>query len=598
MRTKIYLLLLTLTVSLCSVWAQRPATWSDVTTANSTNILANPAAADPGGADNPYEIGSASDLKKMADIVNATNGYTRNTLIGINFKLINDIDLNNDPWTPIGSYNSAGDGLGLSFRGNFNGDGHSIYNLRITDYILGDFFHYAGLFGLASYSTIKNLAVYGDAYITSNTTNLRVGLLAGTVEGGIIENCYAMGSINCTSGSYSGQFVGLLVGYIPEKGMTRSTIRNSYAVGTVTFDGTNSTAYIGGLVGHNRSSTVEYSYADVSVINNGGTNVKVGSLLGVKSRNGSLPEPIVDNSYAREITEGYGNDIYGTGTFNIEALTDLDNSLGLLGGGASWAIPGIPGHYPYLNDVFEDSGNLIEVKLDFNGGRMTVDPSIEGVIIVRTNKGNSIKLPDVTNTAEVTPPTGGIGEGWYAAGTSFAGALTSSPAETLTARYRMAPAPNPRHNVKIESAEGLTVDKKTDVWHDVEEGYDFKFFVTVDEVYNDSKLTAFVNGKQIEPYRTDYYAYYYFIWDIDEDKEVTLRLINEATSNDVLSTTNIVAGHGTVSISVAQPTDVQIVSITGAVVYNANVASETVVSLPQGLYIVKAGASNVKVVVR
>jgi Listeria-Bacteroides repeat domain (List_Bact_rpt). len=83
-------------------------------------------------------------------------------------------------------------------------------------------------------------------------------------------------------------------------------------------------------------------------------------------------------------------------------------------------------------------------------------------------------------------------------------------------------------------------------------------------------------------------------------KEYTFTVKNGsgATSNDVLSATKVVAGHGTISVSVAQPTLVQIVSMSGAVVYSANVAIETVVSLPQGLYIVKAGVSGVKVVVR
>ena len=82
-------------------------------------------------------------------------------------------------------------------------------------------------------------------------------------------------------------------------------------------------------------------------------------------------------------------------------------------------------------------------------------------------------------------------------------------------------------------------------------------------------------------------------------KEYTFTVKNGgATSNTILSTTKVVAGNGTISVSVAQPTLVQIVSISGAVVYSANVASETVVSLAQGLYIVKAGASSVKVVVR
>ena len=123
--------------------------------------------------------------------------------------------------------------------------------------------------------------------------------------------------------------------------------------------------------------------------------------------------------------------------------------------------------------------------------------------------------------------------------------------------------------------------------------------------------TVIIDGKEVEgEWKTDEDGNPVFVIDLDglEDGKHTI-IINDkefeftvnkdlATSNDVLSTTKIVAGHGTITVSVAQPTHVQIVSMAGAVVYNANVASETVVSLPQGLYIVKAGASGVKVVVR
>ena len=123
--------------------------------------------------------------------------------------------------------------------------------------------------------------------------------------------------------------------------------------------------------------------------------------------------------------------------------------------------------------------------------------------------------------------------------------------------------------------------------------------------------TVIIDGKEVEgEWKTDEDGNPVFVIDLDglEDGKHTI-IINDkefeftvnkdlATSNDVLSSTKIVAGHRSISVSVVQPTHVQIVSMTGAVVYSANVASETVVSLPQGLYIVKAGASGVKVVVR
>ena len=123
--------------------------------------------------------------------------------------------------------------------------------------------------------------------------------------------------------------------------------------------------------------------------------------------------------------------------------------------------------------------------------------------------------------------------------------------------------------------------------------------------------TVIIDGKEVEgEWKTDEDGNPIFVIDYEDledgehtlvinDKEYTFTTSgNNKTSNDVLSSTTITAGHGSISVSVAQPTHVQIVSMAGAVVYNAKVASETVVSLPQGLYIVKAGASGVKVVVR
>jgi len=68
----------------------------------------------------PYLIADGDELAYLAEQVNAGNTYE-----GKYFKLANDINLNNLAWTPIGNYSN-------SFRGNFDGAGHTISNAIIV----------------------------------------------------------------------------------------------------------------------------------------------------------------------------------------------------------------------------------------------------------------------------------------------------------------------------------------------------------------------------------------------------------------------------------------------------------------------------------
>ncbi len=71
----------------------------------------------------PYTISTANDLVKFADIVNGTNGATRN--VAAWGKLTADINLNNAAWTAMGSSANP-------YTGTFDGQGHKITGLNLT----------------------------------------------------------------------------------------------------------------------------------------------------------------------------------------------------------------------------------------------------------------------------------------------------------------------------------------------------------------------------------------------------------------------------------------------------------------------------------
>jgi len=105
------------------------------------------------------EIHDAADLKALADYVN--NG---NALIGQTVKLMNDIDLNNKAWTPIGSGEK-------SFKGIFDGNGYTIENLKVSA-------ERAGLFAVLWSAEVKNLTLRNV-----NVSGKEAGCLAAVVNG-------------------------------------------------------------------------------------------------------------------------------------------------------------------------------------------------------------------------------------------------------------------------------------------------------------------------------------------------------------------------------------------------------------------------------
>ena len=226
---------------------------------NSTEVSENETADFKGkGEENdPYLIEDVEDLKKLAEKVNgdetANSGVT---YAGKHFKLTANIDLKNEPWTPIGKSR-------LPFQGTFDGNGHQITKLKITG---GS---YAGLFGNVWGATIQNCNVTGEV----NGSNYSGGIVGSANDNTHILNCSFQGnvegngenrggivgdtSIGC---EVSGCFVtgtvtgGKRVGGIAGNGV--GTIKNCYALADVTATGVNA----GGIAGYAYGITIENCY--------------------------------------------------------------------------------------------------------------------------------------------------------------------------------------------------------------------------------------------------------------------------------------------------------------------------------------------------
>ena len=211
-----------------------------------------------GTAINPYKIATAEQLDEFRKIVEGgdtdanailTDDIVLNekTEVDDNGAVTNQEKLSE--WTPIG--NSS-----RSYRGTFDGDGHTISGLYIDSNA-----DYQGLFGYVSGSgKVQNLSVSGSV-----KGNSYVGGIAGQNLGSV-ENCHNTGSVKGSG------HVGGVVG----SNSLSATVTNCYNTGSV-----KGNSYVGGVVGWNDSGRVKNCYNTGSV--NGpdsGSDSNVGGVVG------------------------------------------------------------------------------------------------------------------------------------------------------------------------------------------------------------------------------------------------------------------------------------------------------------------------------
>ena len=237
---------------------------------------------EPSLVDGVYQITSGSELAWLAKQVNDSRTNSKSSY---NAVLCNDIDLGNENWTPIGvksGYYSI-----YPYKGQFDGQGHSVINLKINNSS-----QYQGLFGYVDSGTIKNLTVSGTVnggestagivgyaynvsiencankanvkgannaagiagYATNGTTvkacantgsisgSYNVGGIVGQLYGnGSVDHCYNRGDITATGGKAGG-----IVGYLYASSSSyKNTVSACYSTGKIT--GTSSAAVVGNV---------------------------------------------------------------------------------------------------------------------------------------------------------------------------------------------------------------------------------------------------------------------------------------------------------------------------------------------------------------
>ena len=156
-----------------------------------------------GWTETEYLISNANGMFWFANEVNVN----KNTFNGKVVKLVADIDLKNQAWTPVGQTGAT------QFMGTFDGNDKTVSNLSIDKTAEGGGNYSSGVFGWLNAATIKNLNVSGATV----KGNHNVGVIAGYLEtaGCAIENCHVTGAtVEChvKNSDANGDKAGVIVG--------------------------------------------------------------------------------------------------------------------------------------------------------------------------------------------------------------------------------------------------------------------------------------------------------------------------------------------------------------------------------------------------
>lgn len=223
--------------------------------------------------DGSYLITTGKQLAWLADQVNSG----KNDFKDKKFKLGNNIDLNNIPWTPIGK------DVNHVFKGTFNGNNKTISNLNVEldsglyDAVLAGLFGCVAQEGKIQKLKLENVNVIAEIASNENaqTYNYAGGLAA--INEGEISNCAVLsGSI--TSQNANMNYAGGLVGW-----NLYGTIKASYNLAGVT---TIETGAAGGIAGESEGK-IQTSFNEGKIEAKGNGFSNAGGIVGY-SRNSEV----------------------------------------------------------------------------------------------------------------------------------------------------------------------------------------------------------------------------------------------------------------------------------------------------------------------
>ena len=321
----------------------------------------------PSTTDEPVVISKASDLAGLADMVSGTGEYDgkAQNFSDYTIELAADFDMGGKEFAGIGSVTrSSSSANGTSFKGTFDGQGHTISNVKITGSSTPS--GVAAFLGNLDGATAEFKNVTFDNLQIDGNANQQAGVV------GLVTNGATVSNVTVTSGSItSAEAAGAVVGRMMKSGKITECSNGA----TVSSSNWN----VGGIVGAayytaegstmviedcENTGTISGNYgvggiaglccAEVSGCNNSGsvtgTSASVGGIVGEQKSAGSIK----DCTNTGIVVGGSGSSTYGAG--------------------------GIVGWVRYQNDSNYARQNIIEVSGCDNSAAITGQIGVGGIV--------------------------------------------------------------------------------------------------------------------------------------------------------------------------------------------------------------------------
>lgn len=299
-----------------------------------------------------------SNAEELNSVQRVAENETRE-ILRYNYVLKNDIDASG---LVNGTYNTIGSG-DKSFRGTFDGNGHTIVGLQAN----------GGIFGkLGSDAVVKNINIASSVFTSENTRD-SVGAVAAENYGGKISGISGYGNTVKGSGGYIGGLVGKNYGGISNSNDHSTVIAGAGTVagGIAGVNGTNAgiggtidnvqsnsavttgnlgtgqyASNLGGIVGKNELLVNKYNINNVSahgVTGKTGNTKTSGGIVGTN-------EGRISNAYNESIIHGSeniggvaGNNVKQASSSKMAELNDVANAVEIIGDAGSQNVGGLVG---------------------------------------------------------------------------------------------------------------------------------------------------------------------------------------------------------------------------------------------------------------
>ena len=360
-----------------------------------------------------------SNAEELNSLQRVAQNMTDRDALSYNYVLKNDIDASGLVYAAGKStYNTIGSG-DKSFRGTFDGDGHTIVGLQAN----------GGIFGkLGSGAVVKDINIVSSVF-TGKETGASVGAVAAENNGGTISGISGYGNTVKGSGGYIGGLVGKNYG-----GISNSDDQSTVIAGAGTVAG-GIAGVNGGILDLRKTGYIENVQSNSAVttagLSAGQYASNLGGIVGINEKHGisflGQFDTDINNVSAHGVTGKAGSTkisggIVGT---NNGKITNVYNESIIHGSEAIGGIAGINAMVApdeVIQPKLESIANAVEIIGD--AGSKNVGGLVGKQDHATTNQGR--------NTGAITGITNVGGMVGYNTAGSYLNNLENSPQATIT----------------------------------------------------------------------------------------------------------------------------------------------------------------------